>query len=100
MVAFVPDLMDRSRLVAPATEVIFVSDPADLASTGADLVVVDLSRPGVTEALADIDVPSVGFASHVDEAAIAAGWAAGCDQVLTRSQFFNRFPRLVTGRDS
>ena len=100
MAAFVPDLMDRSRLVAPATEVIFVSDPVDLAGTGADLVVVDLSRPGVTEALAEVDVPSVGFASHVDEATIAAGWAAGCDEVLTRSQFFKTFTKLATGLGS
>lgn len=100
IVAFVPDLMDRSRLVVPNTEVIFVSDPTDLITAEADLVVVDLSRPGVIEVLVGVDAPSVGFASHVDESTIAAGRAAGCDQVLTRSQFFNRFKKLALGSGS
>ena len=32
VVAFVPDLMDRSRLSAPGVEVVFVDDPEGLAA--------------------------------------------------------------------
>ena len=49
--AFVPDLMDRSRLRAPGVEVGFVADPATLLEESAELYVVDLARTGVLEAL-------------------------------------------------
>jgi len=54
VLAFVPDLMDRSRMRAPGAEVVFVSDPSELVGAEADLVVLDLSRPGVVEALPGI----------------------------------------------
>ena len=38
VVAFVPDLMDRSRLSAPGVEVLFVDDPEGLADAHADPV--------------------------------------------------------------
>jgi len=44
VLAFVPDLMDRSRMRAPGAEVVFVSDPSELVGAEADLVVLDLSR--------------------------------------------------------
>lgn len=95
VLAFVPDLMDRSRLRAPGAEVVFVSDPSELVGAEADLVVLDLSRPGVVEALPGITALTVGFSSHVDEATIRAAADAGCDEVCTRSVFFRRFPELV-----
>ena len=97
VVAFVPDLMDRSRLSAPGVEVVFVDDPEGLADTHADLVVVDLARPGVIESLGAVAGPTVGFVAHIDEATMAAALAAGCDEVLARSRFFGRFAELVGG---
>ena len=93
--AFVPDLMDRSRLNGiPGVE--FVASPDALAAEGADVVVVDLSRPGVLDALARlIDVRTIGFGSHVDRDLLAAARDAGCDLVLTRSGFFRRLGELL-----
>ena len=97
VVAFVPDLMDRSRLSAPGVEVLFVDDPEGLADAHADLVVADLARPGVIEALGAVAGPPVGLVAHVDEATMAAARAAGGDEVLARSRFFGRFAELVAG---
>ena len=97
VVAFVPDLMDRSRLSAPGVEVTFVDDPEGLTDAHADLVVADLARPGVIEALGAVAGPTVGFVAHVDEATMTAALTAGCDEVLGRSRFFGRFAELVAG---
>jgi hypothetical protein len=95
VVGYVPDLMDRSRLGGSVT---FVGAPLDLvsASVGADLVVVDLGRPGVLEVLASIAAPTVGFTSHIDRDLMAAARLAGCDEVLARSVFFSRLPQLLS----
>ena len=95
-VAYVPDLMDRSK-VSSAGGVTFVSRPADLpaASQGASLVVVDLSRPGVLEVLAAIAAPTIGFGRHDDRERLAAATAAGCDRVLARSAFFAQLPEVL-----
>ena len=95
VIAFVPDLMDRSCLSAPGVEVTFVDNPEGLADAHADLVVADLARPGVIEALGAVAGPTVGFVAHVDEATMAAALTAGCDEVLARSRFFGRFAELV-----
>jgi hypothetical protein len=95
--AFVPDLMDRSRLRAPGVEVGFVADPATLLEESAELYVVDLARTGVLEALGGRPGDGarlVGFAPHVDEAAMAEARAAGLDEVYARSTFFRRFPEV------
>ena len=97
VVAFVPDLMDRSRLSAPGVEVAFVADPEGLADAHADLVVADLARPGAIEALGAVAGPTVGFVAHGDAATMAAALAAGCDEVLARSRLFGRFAELVAG---
>ena len=88
--AYVPDLMDRSKVEAAAgADVTFVRSPAELAGAGAELVVVDLARPGVLEALPGLaGVRSIGFASHVDRQLAEAAEAAGCSEVLPRSRFF------------
>ena len=96
VVAYVPDLMDRSKIAAAAPGTTFVRTPAELAGTEADLVVVDLSRPGALDALAGLaGVRTIGFGSHVDEALLAAARAAGCQEVLPRSRFFARLPDLL-----
>ena len=96
VVAYVPDLMDRSRITAVAPEVRFVDAPGALVGVEADVVVVDLGRPGVVEVLPRIEPRTVGFASHVDRDTVEAAEAAGCDEVLARSQFFRRLPELQT----
>jgi hypothetical protein len=97
-IAYVPDLMDRSRLSAVAG-VTFVASPAALvdAAVDADLVVVDLGRPGVLDALAQIAVPTIGFGSHVDRVLLDAARAAGCDRVMARSAFFGHAAELLSG---
>ncbi len=98
-VAYVPDLMDRSKVGAygPVT---FVARPDDLpaAAQGASLVVVDLSRAGVIEVLGAIAAPTIGFGRHDDRERLAAATAAGCDRVLARSAFFAQVSELLTPR--
>ena len=93
--AFVPDLMDRSRL--SGLDVSFVASPDELGVAGADdIVVVDLSRPGVLEALTAVgSARTIGFGSHVDRELLDAARAAGCDDVLARSEFFRRARDLL-----
>lgn len=93
--AYVPDLMDRSRLAGvPGIE--FVSSPAALASTSADTVVVDLSRAGVLDVLPSLAAGRIiGFGSHVDRDLLTAARAAGCTEVLTRSQLFGRVAEVL-----
>ena len=96
--AYVPDLMDRSKVAAAGgDDVTFVRSPSELATAGAQLVVVDLSRPGVLEALAELGgaVRSIGFASHVDRDLARSAEESGCDEVLTRSRFFSTLPELL-----
>ena len=107
VVAYVPDLMDRSNVQAAAAggDIRFVASVAGLAEAAADpgvrLVVVDLSRPGVLDvlsALVTAEVRTIGFGSHVDHALLDAARAAGCDEVLPRSAFFRRLEELL-GQD-
>ena len=100
VVAYVPDLMDRSRLGRAGAAVTVVATPAELAgaAAGADVVVVDLSRPGVLDVLGDVSatgVRTIGFAPHVDRALAEEARAAGCDQVLARSAFFSQLAALL-----
>lgn len=100
VVAYVPDLMDRSRISgASAVAVEFVPTPDGLREHGAsaDLVIVDLGRPGVLEVLPDLTAPTLGFGSHVDRDLLAAARAAGCDRVLARSAFFDGLSSLLGG---
>ena len=93
--AYVPDLMDRSKVAAAGADVTFVATPAALVGVDADVVVVDLGRPGVLEVLGRLQLPVIGFASHVDRDLMAAARAAGCGQVLARSAFFSRVAELL-----
>ncbi len=97
IVAYTPDLMDRSK-VAAAGDAVFVSRAADLAGlTGAaDVVVVDLTRPGAVEALAGLQGSRViGFANHTSRDVMEAARAAGCEQAMPRSEFFSRIDELL-----
>jgi hypothetical protein len=98
VVAYVPDLMDRSRISSVAgASVEFVSSPPELRSALADLVIVDLGRPGVLEVLPEVATPTIGFGSHVDRELLAAARAAGCSRVLARSTFFGQLSQLLAG---
>lgn len=106
VVALVPDLMDRSKVAAAARGVgatlSLVSASSELtgAADGADLVIVDLARPGVLDALAHLtQVTTLGFASHVDRDLLASARRAGCHEVLARSAFFRRLPNLLATWD-
>jgi hypothetical protein len=105
--AYVPDLMDRSRVeIAARTaglSVAFVARPDDLTTAvdnGIRFVVVDLAHPGVLDVLPRLGpAHTVGFASHVDKALLDAARAAGCDEVLARSAVFRRLARPDDRRD-
>jgi len=86
--AYVPDLMDRSKVAAAAPGATFVARPGDLANADADLVVLDLTRPGTVEVIPQLGVRTVGFCRHTMRDVIAAAEEAGCDRVLVRSEFF------------
>ena len=96
VVAYVPDLMDRSK-VAAAGDCVFVSRPGDIAALcpAADVVVVDLTKPGVVEVLAGLDARVIGFANHTSRELMEAARAAGCEHVLPRSDFFARIEELL-----
>lgn len=95
VVAYVPDLMDRSRLTG-IEGLVFVPSPTDLAAVDADVAVVDLSRPGVLDALGAVRaVRVIGFGSHVDRELLDAARAAGCHDVMPRSAFFAQARRLL-----
>ena len=103
IVAFVPDLMDRSRLAAAGADILFSPSAAQLVELvrqgGADLVVVDLARPGSLEAVAQLaagGVPAIGFGSHVDRGRLDEAAAAGCTRVMTRSAFFRQLPQVLS----
>ena len=95
VVAFVPDLMDRSRL-AGIEGVAFVATTQALETTDADIAIVDLSRQGVLDVLPSVRAARViAFGSHVDTELLAAARAAGCDEVMARSAFFSRVRELL-----
>ncbi len=97
IVAYVPDLMDRSKVKAAAPDATFVPDPSALtaAAADADLVVVDLTRPGVVEVMPSIEGRVIGFANHTARQLMDDASAAGCDEVMARSAFFSRLGDLL-----
>jgi hypothetical protein len=98
VIAYVPDLMDRSRLGGLGDAVTYVGSVDELATAGADdTVIVDLGRSGAVEAAgaaAGRGARVIGFASHVDEDLLRAAAAAGIE-ALPRSRFFKRVGDLA-----
>ena len=95
VVAYVPDLMDRSK-VAAVGDVTFVDSPHALIDAPGDVVVVDLMRSGVLDVLPALEGRRViGFGRHTERALLEAAGAAGCDEVLPRSSFFGRLDELL-----
>jgi len=97
VVAFVPDLMDQSKLRLAMPDICFVKEVSELIDVEVDLVVIDLSKSEVLEILPLIDSKILGFASHVDKEIISLAEEAGCEKVLPRSKFFHDFDALVNG---
>lgn len=106
IVAYVPDLMDRSRLTSAGYDVRFVSSTDALVEAagaeGVDVVVVDLDRfrladrlPEVVAAAAVARAKVVAFGSHVDRDRFDAARAAGIDDVVARSVMFGRTAELL-----
>jgi hypothetical protein len=95
VVAVAPDLMDRSRITSAVPGVRFVT-PGELAAVDADVLLLDLSRPGVLELVGSLTARTVGFCPHVDDELAARAREAGCDEVLARSVFFRRLPDLCS----
>jgi hypothetical protein len=98
-VAYVPDLLDRSRLNAVA-DLIVVNNPAAIDSIAGlgpgDVVAVDLSREGALDAAgraAARGATVYGFASHVDADTLSAAKAEGV-VAMARSAFFGRIGEL------
>lgn len=97
--AWVPDLMDRSRLGGLAG-IAFVADPSELPDkAGADdVVLVDLSRPPALAAISELrSGPAarqpkaiVGFSGHLERDLMRRASEAGCDRVMARSAFFKQ----------
>lgn len=104
VVALVVDLMDRSRVAAAVPDARFVTTVAALmaAAGEADLVIVDLDRPGALDAamrLARSGANVIAYASHVETDVLEGARLGGCT-ALPRSAFFRRLPSLVPRRHS
>jgi hypothetical protein len=89
VLAFVDDLMDRSRISAAFPDVTYTRTvPAD---ASAALVIVDLPRYGERVGAIRAALPSatiVAFGPHVDQAARVVALREGADEVFARSVFF------------
>ena len=102
--AYTPDLMDRSKISAAVPGCRFVARPEALVGlAGTDVILVDLSKKGVLDVLGDVVASGarvLAYGAHVDKQLLATAEAAGCTEVLPRSQFFNRLPSLLADQPS
>ena len=101
--------MFSSRVLAAAkqlgVDLQLAPQPADLSSRLAGdcrLLLIDLAQPqlDVPAAIAALRqtapaAQAVAFGSHVDTASLEAAKQAGCDVVLSRSQFQNQYADLL-----
>ncbi|MFN7149553.1 MAG: hypothetical protein ACK4V6_08725 [Microthrixaceae bacterium] len=97
VVAFIPDLMDRSRLGSRPVELVTSLEQLPSVAPGSSLVVVDLARPGALEAAASLvgsGARIVGFAPHVDDELRSSATESGVE-VVTRSWFFGHLDDLI-----
>lgn len=101
VVALAPDLLDRSKIAAVLPDAAFVGTAALLptAAAGADLVVIDLARPGVLDVLDAVVAAApagrvVGFGPHTEVDVLAAADAAGVTS-MPRSRFFADLPAAL-----
>ena len=94
--------MDRSRISAAAKaaghELTYARSPEALVGmAGVDLAIVDLSKRGVAEVIADVvesGIRVIAFGSHVDTKLLNAATEAGAN-TLPRSKFFADIPAML-----
>lgn len=100
MVSIAEDLMLASRvdvmLTGAGHHVVLARSLAAASLDGVDLIVADLDVEG-PEALAGLDVPVLGYYSHVDAEKKKAADAAGLDLAVPRSRMARELPALVEG---
>ena len=105
VLVLVRDLMFSGRIDATAraadVPVRIIRDPTQLEGENAGVVlIVDLGQPGALEAAAAWKRRKggevVGFVAHVDEETIRRAREAGIDRVLTRGQFVQALPDLLS----
>ena len=104
VLVLVRDLMFSGRIGATAraanVPITFLRDPAALANTPGTRLIVDLGQPGALDAAAAwMQANSgevVGFVAHVEADTISRARAAGIDRVLTRGQFVQVLPELLS----
>lgn len=106
IVLLTADLMTSSQLAAAAQREGYAAETSGSAAAAVescgrqtvDLLVLDLSLPGLdsaalVESLRTSDTPPgaiIAFGPHVHEKKLQAARDAGCDQVLSRGQFFSQ----------
>jgi PleD family two-component response regulator len=117
ILAILDDLMFTSKIRATAGQlaapVAFARSKADALSgmqaSRPSLVILDLNNPrtdplGIVAAMkadpALADVPTIGFASHVQTDVIDAARRAGVGEVLARSAFTQRLPEIISSAGS
>ena len=89
VVALTGDLMDRSRISAAITDIVFAGEAT--ACRGADTVIIDLAgHAAVVDAVrrAAPDAWIVAYGAHVDDETLARATGDGADVALPRSRFF------------
>jgi len=100
IVAISSDLLLGSKIEAMLTaaghNITLASTLAAAPIEGADLVVADLDAEN-PEALANFDVPVLGYYSHVNAETKQAADAAGIAQAVPRSRMARELPDLVAG---
>ncbi len=98
VVAVASDLLLGSKvegmLSAAGHEVTLSSSLAEAPLDEAELVVADLDTEN-SKALASLDIPVIGFYSHVNVETKQAADAAGIDLAIPRSRMARELPRLV-----
>ena len=89
------DLMDGGRFRAAVPDVVIVrsGDAPELAD--AAVVLLDLALGLDPASLVAPGRTLIAYGAHVDEAALAAAMAAGCDDALPRSKVFRRAAALL-----
>jgi hypothetical protein len=98
VVSIATDLMLASRvegmLSAAGHKVILASSVEDASVGQAELVVADLDAADAV-ALGGVEVPVLGYYSHVDVATRKAAEEAGVDLVVPRSRMARELPALA-----
>ncbi len=96
--AVAPDLLLGSKveatLSAAGHDVTLSPALTEAPLDGVDLVVADLDTENL-EALAGLDIPILGYYSHVNVETKQAAEAAGVDQAVPRSRLARELPQLV-----